>query len=190
MRIFEWTGWGRDKWKTSTHVYISRDRGWLAPRKQEIINPNARECVELAQKLHCLSLMVELTFMNQAAVLSVGPFVTLCQTVITCSVNVYETVGHPHLLIASISLWTTATAQQQERNQIQIALLQDLGCRVCMCVTENETKSSRRLVSQSVGEISLVFLSFFFHAIQCLCFFLVFFRPIRTVNRRRSCILI
>lgn len=157
---------------------------------KEIINPNARECVELAQKLHCLSLMVELTFMNQAAVLSVGPFVTLCQTVITCSVNVYETVGHPHLLIASISLWTTATAQQQEHNQIQIALLQDLGCRVCMCVTENETKSSRRLVSQSVGEISLVFLSFFFHAIQCLCFFCFFFRPIRTVNRRRSCILI
>lgn len=59
-----------------------------------------------------------------------------------------------------------------------------------MCVTENETKSSRRLVSQSVGEISLVFLSFFFPRNSVPLFFFVFFRPIRTVNRRRSCILI
>lgn len=60
-----------------------------------------------------------------------------------------------------------------------------------MCVTENETKSSRRLVSQSVGEISLVFLSFFFPTqFSASVFFVFFFRPIRTVNRRRSCILI
>lgn len=59
-----------------------------------------------------------------------------------------------------------------------------------MCVTENETKSSRRLVSQSVGEISLVFLSFFSTQFSASVFFWVFFRPIRTVNRRRSCILI
>lgn len=60
-----------------------------------------------------------------------------------------------------------------------------------MCVTENETKSSRRLVSQSVGEISLVFLSFFSTQFSASVFFFWgFFRPIRTVNRRRSCILI
>lgn len=59
-----------------------------------------------------------------------------------------------------------------------------------MCVTENETKSSRRLVSQSVGEISLVFLSFFSTQFSASVFFCFFFRPIRTVNRRRSCILI
>lgn len=58
-----------------------------------------------------------------------------------------------------------------------------------MCVTENKTKSSRRLVSQSVGEISLVFLSFFPRNSVPLGF-LFFFCPIRTVNRRRSCILI
>lgn len=58
-----------------------------------------------------------------------------------------------------------------------------------MCVTENKTKSSRRLVSQSVGEISLVFLSFFSTQFSASGLF-VFFRPVRTVNRRRSCILI
>lgn len=41
---------------------------------KETINPNARECVELAQKLHCLSLMVELTFIEPSGSFVCGSF--------------------------------------------------------------------------------------------------------------------